>query len=107
MVRAAGGRWRPSVDSGWDPQVRGLASRHRREEGDFARARDCGVGPDMGTVDRGTDHLWVLERVRVLLTAAAKPGHEIGDSRDARGRLDLLLRLADALAHPGEIAKLH
>jgi len=39
----------------------------------------------MGTVDRSTDHLWVFERVGVFLTAAAKPGHEIGDSRDARG----------------------
>ena len=38
-----------------------------------------------------------------------RPSHvdQIADGGDARRRLDLLLRLADALAHPGEIQKLH
>ena len=36
-----------------------------------------------------------------------KPGHQLADGRNTGGRIDLFLRLADALAHPGEIQKLH
>jgi hypothetical protein len=59
----------------------------------------------MGAVDGGADHLAVLEGVGVLLAATGEP---ISSARRtvaiAARRLDLLLRLADALAHPGEIA---
>src|SRR6266567_880899 len=100
MVRAAVGWWRPSTSPTW------LAPRHRREESDLARAQNGRVAPDMRLVDRSADHLRILERVGIFLAAMAEPRHEIGDRRDARRRLDLLLGLADALAHPGEIAKL-
>src|SRR5882724_5889228 len=86
------------------PQGRMKSSpRHRREEGNFACARDRGVGLDMGAVDRRADHLRVLERMGIFLAAQREPAHEVGDRRDRGRRLDLLLRLADALAHPGEI----
>src|SRR5215813_6924360 len=98
MARAAVGWWPPSASPTW------LAPRHRREEGDFARTQNGRVAPDMRAVDRGANHLRILERVGVFLAAMAEPGHEIGDRRDARRRLDLLLGLADTLAHPGEIA---
>src|SRR5262249_57157912 len=99
-ARAAVGWWRPSPSPTW------LTPRHRREEGDFARAQNGGVAPDVCPVDRDANHLRILERVGVFLAATAEPGHEIGDRRDARRRLDLLLGLADTLAHPGKIAKL-
>src|SRR6516162_1351231 len=37
-----------------------LAAGHRREEGDLARAGDCGIRLDMGVVDRRADDLWGL-----------------------------------------------
>src|SRR5262249_26726669 len=99
MARAAVGWWRPSASPA-------LAPRHRRKESDFARAPNGRVAPHMRAVDRRADPLRILERVGVFLAATAEPGHEIGDRRDARRRLDLLLGLADTFAHPGEIAKL-
>src|SRR5262249_57858379 len=99
-ARAAAGWWRPSPSPTW------LASRHRRKKGDFARAQNGGVVPHVRPVDGGADHLRILERVGIFLTATAEPGHEIGDRGDARRRLDLLLRLADPPPPPREIAKL-
>src|SRR6516165_4801482 len=83
-----------------------LAPRHRREKGDLVRAENGGVGAHMGAIDRGADHLRIFEGVGVFLATLAEPSHEIGDCRDTCGEFDLLLGLADALAHPGEIAKL-
>src|SRR5262245_49922197 len=54
------------------------ASRHRREEGDLARARYRGIGLDVGAVDGGADHLGTLEGVGVFLAAPAQPVDEIG-----------------------------
>src|SRR3954447_6763574 len=83
------------------------SSGHRRGESDLARPADRRVGLDVGLVDRGADDLRVLERIGVFLTASAQPGHEIADRAHAGWRIDLLLRLADAFAHPGEINQLH
>src|SRR5712691_6767039 len=87
------------------PAGKGSAPGHRREESDFACTQDSGVGPDMGAVDGGADHLRVLERVGIFVAAAAEPIDEIADRRDAGRRLDVLLGLADALAHPGEVTQ--
>src|SRR5262245_17245918 len=76
------------------------AARHRREEGDLARAGNGAVGAHMGAVEGGADHLRILERAGIFVAAGAQPGDEIGDGGDGGRRLDLLLRLADALAHP-------
>src|SRR6185312_8116472 len=66
---------------------------HRREEGDLAGAGDRGIGLHMGMVDRGADHLRLLEGVGISLVARRKPGHEIADRVHARRRLDRLFRL--------------
>src|SRR5262249_27259661 len=99
-ARAAVGWWRPSPSPTW------LAPRHRREERDLARAPNGRGAPPLRPGARGAKYLPVLQPPGVFLAAMAEPRHEIGGRRDARRRLDLLLGLADALAHPGEIAKL-
>src|SRR5690606_17276393 len=90
-----------------DGRGHGLASRHRREEGDLARTRDRRIGARMGPVDGGTDDLRILECVGVFVATLGKPGHQVANRRDAGRQLDILLRLADALAHPCEVEKLH
>src|SRR3954466_13258978 len=45
----------------------------------------------------------VREGVVVFLAAALEPSDEVGDGRDRRRQLDLLLGQADAFADPGEI----
>src|SRR3954468_14145044 len=82
------------------------ASGHRREERDLARTGDDGIRLHMRAVDCGADHLGVLERVGVLLAASGKPRDEFTDRAHASRRIDLLFRLADALAHPGEVEHL-
>src|SRR3954454_22985599 len=83
------------------------SSGHRREECDLARPADGCIGLDVGLVDRRADDLRVFRRIGVFLTAPAQPGHEIADRAHAGRRIDLLLRLADALAHPRKINELH
>src|SRR5262245_27991477 len=82
-------------------------SRHRREKGDLAGTGNCGIGLDMGAVDRGADHLRVLEGIGVFLAAPGEPSHQIADSRNPCRKVDFLLRLADALTHPRKIHELH
>src|SRR6266849_3475198 len=82
-------------------------SRHWREERDFLGARDRRTGLDMGSVDGRADELGVFKRERIFLPTPGKPGHEIRNRPDAGRRIDDFLVLADALAHPGEIQKLH
>src|SRR5262245_10281060 len=82
-------------------------SRHRRAKSDLPGTGDCSVGLDMGAVDRGADHLRVLEGMGVFFTAPGEPSHQIPDGRDPGGEVDLLLRLADALTHPRKIHELH
>src|SRR5262245_18739374 len=77
------------------------ASRHRREECDLARTGEHGLGLHMRAVDGGTDHLRVLEGVRIFLAARSEPTDKIADGTHVCGRLDRFLGLADALAHPG------
>src|SRR5215467_6416917 len=79
---------------------------HRRKESDLARAHNRGIGADMGAVDRGADHFRVFEGVGIFGAAPAEPIHQIADRRDALRRLDLLFRLADAFADPGEVTQL-
>src|SRR5437899_2654257 len=68
---------------------------HRREEGDLARTRDPGFRLDVIAVDRGADHVGVLERVGVFLAAPRQPRDEIADRVHRRRRIDLLFGLAD------------
>src|SRR5262245_42648994 len=83
------------------------ASGHRRKDSDLARSGHRGLGPHMGAVDCRADDLRILERMRVLVAALGEPGHQVADGRDSGRQLDVLLRLADALAHPCEIDELH
>src|SRR5215472_15439339 len=85
----------------------GSAAGHRREEGDLARARYRGVRFDMGMVDRGANHLRLFECVGVGIVARGQPFDQVVDGAYACRRLDGLFRLADPLAHPGEILQLH
>src|SRR4029077_4637183 len=64
-----------------------LAAGHRREEGGLARAGNRRLRPDMNLVDRGADHFWGLERVRIGLAAAREPGDEFADGADGRRRI--------------------
>src|SRR5438552_12770511 len=75
--------------------------RHRREEGDFARAGDGGVGLDVSAGDGRADHLRVLEGVRVFLAPPAEPSDQVANRRHPGRQLDVFLRLADTLAPPG------
>src|SRR3954468_24416229 len=83
------------------------AARHRRKERDLARARDLRVGLHVSLVDRGADHLRVLERVGIFLATSLQPRDQLANRAHARRRVDLFLGLPDALAHPGEIEKFH
>src|SRR6266567_2987812 len=65
-----------------------LAPGHRREERDLARARDLGLGLDVIAVDRGADHVRVLERVGIFLAATRQPRDEIGDRAYRCRRID-------------------
>src|SRR5579871_3547831 len=84
-----------------------LAAGHRREEGDLAGACDRRVLLDMGVVDCRADHLRLLEGVRVAFALVGQPGDQIVDGAHVGRRLDGFFRLADALAHPGEVFHLH
>src|ERR1035438_3415083 len=82
-----------------------LSAGHRREKSDLGGPLDWLPSLHVGAVDGGADHLGVLEGVGVVLAARTKPRHQFAD-RDHSGRnLDVFLRLADALAHPGKIAQ--
>src|SRR6516165_5367731 len=83
------------------------AAGHRREERDLVGAGDRRIGAHVMAVDCGADHLRIFESVGVTLAAPGEPADQIANGGDAGRRLDLLLRHADALAHPGEIQKLH
>src|SRR6478735_5520497 len=85
----------------------GSAAGHRRKERDFARAGDHRIRPDMGVVDRGTDHLRLLEGMGVTLVALGEPADQLIHRAHLGRRLDRLFRLADPFAHPGEIFQLH
>src|SRR3954452_15114206 len=84
-----------------------LAAGHRREERDLAGTCDRSVRPDVGMVDRGADHLRLLECISVSLALAGQPGDQFLDRAHRRRRLDGLLGLADTLAHPGKILHFH
>src|ERR1700722_5842613 len=84
-----------------------LAAGHRREEGNLAGAGNHGIRLDMGVVDRGADHPRRLERMGIGFAALPQPADQFVDGANARRRLDGFLRLADPLAHPGEIFHLH
>src|SRR3954451_11842464 len=100
-----------SKSSSWIRIVTGpvmrLAAGHRRKERDLAGARDRGVRLHVGMVDRGADHLRLLEGVGVGFAPAGQPGDQLLYSAHGRRRLYHLLGLADALAHPGEVFHLH
>src|SRR3984957_4996532 len=84
-----------------------LPAGHRREKGNLARAGNRGVRLDVGVVDRGADHPRRLERMGIGLAALRQPADQFVDGANARRRLNGFLRLADPLAHPGEIFPLH
>src|SRR5262245_1173315 len=81
--------------------------RHRREERALAGAGDRGIGLDVRAIDRRADHPWIFERVGIFLATPREPPHQIAHRRDAGRQFDLLLGLADALAHPRKVQKLH
>src|SRR5437660_2848566 len=83
------------------------AAGHRREERNLAGAGDHGVRPDMGMVDRGADHLRPFEGMGIGFAAVREPGDQFLDRAHGGWRLDGLLRLANPLAHPGEVFHLH
>src|SRR4051812_1624923 len=78
-----------SKSSSWMRMVTGqlmrLAAGHRREERDLAGAGDRGVRLDVGVVDRGPDHLRLLERIRIGLALAGQPGDQLLDGSHGRG----------------------
>src|ERR1700758_3101566 len=84
-----------------------LAAGHRREEGNLACSRDHSIRLDMGMVDRGADHLGLLESIGIGLAACGEPANQVVDGAHVRRRIDGLFRLADPFAHPGEIFHLH
>src|SRR5262245_45755229 len=79
----------------------------RREERALAGAGDRGIGLDVRAIDRRADHPWIFERVGIFLATPREPPHQIAHRRDAGRQFDLLLGLADALAHPRKVQKLH
>src|SRR5262245_14763219 len=87
-------------------RVHHSSSRHRRKERDLARACDRGVGAHVGAINRSTYHARILERMGIALAAPGKPGNQLADGCDRRRRHDLLLGLADPLAHPRKIQNL-
>src|ERR1051325_7497004 len=84
-----------------------LAAGHWREKSDFVRAFERCLRPDVVLVDRGADHLRVLECEGIFLAAGGEPLHQLADGRDGSRDSNVLLGLADTLAHPGEIADFH
>src|ERR1700757_3364232 len=83
------------------------AAGHRRKERDLARAGDRSILLDMGVVDRGADYPRRLEGIGVAFAAAGKPADQVFDGAHIRRRLERLLGLADAFAHPGKILHPH
>src|SRR5215475_13772901 len=79
---------------------RRLAAGPRREEGNFAGACDRRVRLDVGMIDRGTDHRRLLEGIGIGLALPGQPGDQFPNGANAGRRVDRLLGLADALAHP-------
>jgi hypothetical protein len=51
------------------------------------------------------DNIHVFESVSVFFPARGKPRHQLANCGDTRWDFDDFLRLADALAHPGEVAQ--
>ena len=49
----------------------------------------------------------LVSGLREFLAAPGQPGHQLADRGDTGGHVDIFVGLADALAHPGEIAELH
>src|SRR5579864_448791 len=80
---------------------------HRREEGNLVGAVDPRLGTHVVAIDGGADHFRIFESVGIALAALSKPIDQFADGGHACRRLDLLLRQAYALAHPGKIQKLH
>src|SRR5262245_3319673 len=70
------------------------AAGHRREERDLAGAGNRRIRLDMGVVDRGTDHLRLLEGICIGLAAARQPGDQFVDGTHIGRRLDGFFRLA-------------
>src|SRR5665213_3938537 len=84
-----------------------LPPRHRREKRNFASSLDRRLRVHMRLVDGRADDFRVAEGMRVFLAAPGEPGHQLADRRHARRNVDYFFRLADALAHPGEVSDLH
>ena len=61
----------------------------------------------VNAVEGGANRERLGEGVRVALAPFGEPGDEVADGRHGRWRIELLLRLADPLAHPGEIKRFH
>src|ERR1700681_3266131 len=91
----------------WSSEQTKSPAGHRRKEGDLVGAIDSRVGAHVVAIDRGADHFRIFEGVGVALAALGEPGDQFADGRYACRRIDLLLCQAYALAHPGEIQKLH
>src|SRR4030088_1179508 len=64
-----------------------LASGHRREECDLARAADLRVMAYMAVVDGRADDLRAVKGIGEFGTAGFQPGHHIADRGHVRGQL--------------------
>src|SRR4029450_382197 len=57
--------------------LKGSASRHRRKEGDLARAGHAGRRLDVRLIDGGADHVGTRKRLGVLGPQALQPPHQV------------------------------
>jgi hypothetical protein len=53
------------------------------------------------------DDFRILECVGILFVAPGQPSHQLIDRSNTGRRIEPLFRLAQPLAHPGKIEKLH
>src|SRR5690348_10308552 len=95
-----------SKSASWTRIIRS-ASRHRREQGDLIRGGDRVVGPDIFEIDRDLHHAAISEHGLVGRPPRLEPVEQLADRGDARRRRELLARLAELAAKPGEIEQLH
>src|SRR5581483_9130190 len=84
-----------------------LPAGHGRKESDFAGAGNPRIRTHVAMVDRSADHFRILESVSIFFAAPGEPGHQLADRGNVCRRIETLFRLAQALAHPGKIQKLH
>ena len=84
-----------------------LSTRHWGKKRDFAGILNCRVRPYVTMINGGTDHMGSFKGMSILFAARGEPCHQFTDGLYPGWSLDDFLRLADTLAHPGEITQRH